>query len=244
MNRNSWANHLISVIAAASFAACAGHDPEQTDPESIDHASLWVSAQPKGHTFQEAVTVRLLSDRPSRLFYTLDGTAPTGESAMEYTEPLTFEDDAVLLMFVAQDADGIWSKPQTELYSRDNIINPRPLVRSLSYAENIVFFAPKSDEPFMDKILRITSDGMEPVRISRIYLGPNPEAGAFYNPSAFELMTPIDQVVQLRPGEVMDVELRYHTTETIRSSAIIIESNDERSRDGVKWTPLWGRVES
>lgn len=242
MNRNSWTHRLAGVLAAASFASCAGNDPAEPDP-SIDHASLWVSAEPKGHAFRDAVTVRLLSERPSRLFYTIDGTAPTSDSAFEYTEPLTFEEETVLLMFVAQDADGVWSKPQTELYTHDEVVNPAPLARSLTYDENILFFAPMPDVPYLDHSLVLTSDGTEPVRISRIYISYNPEANAFYNPNAFELLNPLTGVEVLNPGDALELRIRYHTTETIRSSALVVESNDERSRDGVKGTPLWGRVD-
>ncbi len=243
MNRKTWTHPLVGVIAAATFAACAGEDPGTSDP-TVDHAALWVSAQPKGHIFQDAITVRLLSERPSRLFYTIDGTAPTSDSAFEYTEPLEFADETVLLMFVAQDADGVWSKPQTELYSHDHVVNPAPLARSIAYNENIVFFAPRPDEPYMDKSLKLTSDGTEPVRISRIYISYNPDANAFYNPNSFELLNPLDGVEVLNPGESLELNVRYHSTETIRSASIVVESNDERSRDGQMWTPLWGRVES
>lgn len=231
------------VALSVSLAACAGEDPSEPEFE-IDNATLWVSAQPMGHTFEDRVTVRLLSDRPSRLFYTLDGTPPTGANALEYDEPLVFDSDAVLLMFVAQDANGVWSKPRSELYNRTIVVNPRPLDRALLYDESILFFAPTSDDDYMDKVLTFESTGTEAVRISRIGISFNEDAKSFYEPDAFVILNPPQQVIQLAPGQKRSVHVRYFSTETIRSAAIIVESNDERARDGRSAIALWGRIDS
>lgn len=231
-----------SFAAVAALAACGGPETEPVDDNTIENTSLWISAQPMGTDFDEEIAVTLLSERPSQIFYTLDGSPPTGDDAILYEGPLTLAEDT-LLMFVAVDGNGVWSKPHKELYQKNVILNPRPLDYSLWYDKTILYYEPGYTDPYQDETLVIESMGMAPVRISRISVSSNPDAPSFWEPGVFEILTPVDGVVQLAPREKLSITVRYYTTETIRSAAIRIESNDERTRDGVSHIPLWGRLD-
>lgn len=98
-----------------------------TDPQGPDASRMmWeffqsaedlpiTTATPRGGTYNESVTVSLVSTKPGTIYYTTDGTEPTDQSTI-YLEPLTITKDTTLKFFTLDD-DGNPESVKSEKYT-------------------------------------------------------------------------------------------------------------------------------
>jgi hypothetical protein len=220
--------------------SCGGEEPD-TDLE-IKRSTLVVAADPPGHQFEGAVSVELSTGGPSTIFYTLNGMSPFGSEAIEYRGPIQIE-DSVLLTFVAKEGD-LWSEPASELYERDDpLVAPDPLLRALTVDDDqIVFSAKRGEAEPMLKSIRLRATGLQPVSLHDIYITINPDSWSFWEEGSFELETQVETPRSLEPGDSLELVVSYVPTETLRTAVLVIESNDQRTLDGVISIDLTGRI--
>jgi hypothetical protein len=192
--------------------------------------------------FLESVTVQLTSPGASQIFYTLDGSPPFGDAAILYQGPLVLQHNA-LLTFVAQDGD-LFSEPVTELYELDeNLVAPDPLARALTLDDDqIVFSARRGDEGPLHKSVRVRASGIQRVAIHDIYLTINSDSWSFWEEGIFGLETGFEAPGYLNPGESIELVVSYIPTETLRTAVLVIESDEQRTMDGVVTIDLTGRI--
>ena len=241
MGRRSFRDHAAIVTAIVIFG-CGGEEPD--NHTEIKRSSLIVAADPPGHVFEESVTVSLSAGEPAEIFYTLNGMMPFGADAVPYTEPIVLDQNA-LLTFVAKDGD-LWSEQVSELYERKfDLVEPEMVARALSLDDDqIVFSARRGEENVLEKSVRVRSIGIQQVLIQRIYIDVNPDSWSFWEPGAFALQAEAELAGPryLAPGESMDLVVRYRPTETLRTAVIVIESDDQRAKDGILRVGLTGRI--
>ena len=229
---------LVGVVLLIA-PGCGGE--EAPTPTKI--TPLEVAANPPGRTFQEmTTTVELAASRPAEIFYTIDGQDPIGASALVYTGPLVLEQNT-LVTFIAVSEDGIWSEPQTERYTFPvEATRVNPVERGLAIDRNNHFFSVEPGN--IDRVattFTLRSVGLRTVNVSNIYIGVNPKGWGFFEDGIFRLEnTPTE--LALAPGETLTITLSYQPTQTLRSAALVIESDDLRSEDGYVLVELWGRV--
>lgn len=239
-------SRILAVMGWGAFAAACGGFEFPPPPESPDVRSspALVRADPPGHEFSGSTIVRLrpMESAPVEIYYTTDGSVPTGEHAEVYTGALELE-ATTLLNFIARDtATGAWSMPGSELYTakREEAV-AQDVARGLYQDPQMVFFVwqPGAAVP-MRETVRLVSGGREPVTIRSIRLVRNPAGQFFWVDGAFELTVPDDRRV-LAPGEALEVDLSYMPTSTFRSAAIEVLSDSERS-EGRTLIEVWGRT--
>jgi hypothetical protein len=230
-------NRWFAMVAVS----CASCGDEATPSRELNDATLSVRAEPTGHTFDGTVRIELAADRPAAIYYTLDGSSPTSETARRYEHPLELS-EGTLLTFVGVSADGVWSEPRVELYEQKREQTPTRIPRhALEVSTDAIFFSVESEHPPVETV-RIRSTGLDRARIDRLELAVNPTGAAFYEEGIFRLRMRPALPISLAPGEMLEIELEYQPTATLRSAALVIVSNDERTSDGVHVVQLWGRV--
>jgi hypothetical protein len=230
-------NRWFAMVAVS----CASCGDETTPSRELNDAALSVRAEPPGHTFDGTVRIELAADRPAAIYYTLDGSSPTSETAQLYEHPLDLS-EGTLLTFIGVSSDGAWSEPRVELYQQKREQTPTRTPRhALDVSTDAIFFSVESEHPPVETV-RIRSTGLDRARVDRLELAVNPTGGAFYEQGIFRIRALPALPVSLAPGETLEVELEYQPTATLRSAALVIVSNDERTTDGVHLIQLWGRV--
>jgi hypothetical protein len=228
-----------ALTAGISFG-CGGEEP---DPDlEIKRSTLIVAAQPPGHTFEESVSVELSTEGPSQIFYTLNGDSPFGDAAILYDGPIVLDENA-LLTFVAKEGE-LWSEPVTELYERhEDLVAPDPLPRALWLDDDqLVFSARRGDEGPMRKSVVVRASGIQAVSIHDIYITINPDSWSFWEEGIFQLETAFEAPGRLAPGESIELVVSYIPTETLRTAVLVLESDDQRTMDGVVTIDLTGRI--
>ena len=234
---------LTRELAALSTMIIVGCGGQETDPElEIKRSTLIVSADPPGHTFEESVSVELSTGGPSEIFYTLNGQTPFGDAAIRYESPIVLEENA-LLTFVAREGE-LWSEPVTELYERYvDLVAPDPLARALTLDDDqIVFSAQRGDEGPLHKSVHVRASGIQRVAIHDIYLTINSHSWSFWEEGIFGLETGFEAPGYLNPGESIELVVSYIPTETLRTAVLVIESDEQRTTDGVVTIDLTGRI--
>jgi hypothetical protein len=236
---------FLKSAAAAGAILLLGCGGEETDSDTeIKRSSLFVAADPPGHTFEDSVTVELAAGGPAEIFYTLNGMTPFGDAAIAYSGPIVLDANA-LLTFVAKDGD-LFSEQVTELYElKSDSVAPDMVARALSLDDDqIVFSARRGEANLLEKSVRVRSVGIQQVLIHSIYLDVNPDSWSFWEEGAFTMRDEAELASSryLKPGESMDLVVRYRPTETLRTAVIVIESDDQRAKDGVLRVGLTGRI--
>ena len=228
-----------TVLLALSLAACGGTEPEKTT--DIKRTSLSVAADPPGHKFSDPITIELASSA-GEIYYTLDGESPAGENGLLYEAPIDL-DASAFLTFIAVDGDR-YSTPETELYTFEEVpIQPGIPVRALRPDDDsLVFTARRGSPGVMRKTVQIRSVGLQEVTIDDIYVTLNPTSWSFWEEGIFQLEEEIETPKVMFPGETLELTVAYTPTETIRTAALVVVSNDERHEDGVIVVDLMGRI--
>jgi hypothetical protein len=231
---------LTLMVPCFVLAAGCGGDPSAAGLDAHP-GPLEVRADPPGGTFEGALHVEITASAPSRIFYTLDGSPPTGPSALEYDGPVAIE-QAALLTFVAVDERGVWSNPRVELYAESRPSTPSAVPRrALALDRDAIFFHVEDGEAAPERV-RLRSVGLEPVRVLMAGIASHAGGAFFFEDGVFSLENPLPGPVALAPGEALELELRYRPTETLRGAALMVLSEDERTPDGVHVVQLWGRI--
>jgi len=231
---------IILGLSSVFGAACGGAEDSTA---ALDMSELSVRAEPAGQMFAGALNVSLLSSRPAQIFYTLDGSAPSANSAaaISYEGQISLSKQT-LLSFIAVADDGSWSTTRTELYLKPNEQPPpTPAPRVLDLSSNTLFFegAPGKSEPVY-RTVALRSIGTDDIDIKTVALQSNPNQSIFYDPDAFDIVTDF-QPTSLAAGESLVIEIMYLPSPTLRSDVLLITSNEQR-QGGVQTVELWGRI--
>lgn len=214
------------------FAACGD---VSNDPLPTVEAP---TAVPPGRSFMESLEVRLVAPTESRIFYTMDGSSPVDEEALVYDGPLQLFEQT-LIQFVAQGPDGRWSLPSSELYRFEPAPRPvRPIERGLALSKDAVFFTAEVDDVQLEKTIELRSVGILPVYIRRSWIG---SVGGYFEEGVFEA-DPLPEGYSLQPGERLQITIRYAVRSTLRTAALVFETDDLRAEEGVWVVSLGGRV--
>lgn len=222
-------------LAGGCLQACGGGEEGELSPRA--NGAPAVFAQPSGQSFDGQLEVRLIADPSSEVFYTLNGHSPHGDAAERYDGPIMIYDDA-LLSFVARSLNGQWSTLGSELYQKTMQLDPyRPPLRGLQVSDDSLFFAANPGDEILSQTVEIRSVGTAPVRFNRVFVGAQ---GAFFEPDIF--IVPDFEPMDLRPGEKMDIEVRYRVTNSLRTAALVLDTNDLRARDGLWVITLGGKI--
>jgi hypothetical protein len=233
--------HLLAIVASTAgitVASCG----EETHFATAK-APLEVKASPPGFMFNGSTTVELDASRPSEIFYTLNGGDPTKPTAMVYTGPIEVA-ETTLITFIAVAEDKTWSSPVAEFYESAPPSTPAPsfVQRGLQIDENNHFFAPRPGDTNLSTTFHVKSIGIQSVHINQISIGANPAGLAFYEDGAFTLDATYENI-DLAPGKTLELTVHYAPTQTLRSAAIYIDS-DELLHDASNqvYAELWGRI--
>lgn len=226
-------------LSALLFFGCGEEQTESANSQG----ELFVQAIPSGQDFSEEIEVNLVSSYPATIYYTTDGTQPSGDSGNSkmFTGPIKLNAQT-LLSFVAVSDAGTWSPTIEELYKKlDNRPPPAPAPRMLSLTAETLFFEgkPGQSDPVIRTVL-LRSIGTETVNVRSIRLQSNPRESMFYDPDAFEILSEFREGL-LAPGESTLIELQYIPSETLRSDVLRISSDEQRDA-GEQTVELWGRI--
>ena len=225
-------------IALGLLASC-GSEPAPAPEET--GAPLSVAAEPQGYEFLGSTSVELIASEPAQIFYTTDGEEPTSEHARIYRGPIELK-ESTYLTFIAFGDGEIWSPPRRELYVYAPTIAPQPqrVARALELTPDHLFFgAQLGEDSILEHKVTIRSIGPASVNITSLALGINAKGSSFWEPGIFSIDGGGGARI-LRSGESLTLTVRYQPTETFRSAAVIIESDEERN-GGHQEVELWGR---
>lgn len=226
--------------SAIALSACGG-PLEEDDGLNVVQSSFRVRADPPGDMFAGPVTVTLHAEQPGTVYYTTDGSSPS-EDGLVYDGPVRIEDNT-LLTFIAVNDDGVWSEPNTELYEvRGVVIAPSQAQRMLNLSDSHVYFSARPGDDLLERRLTISSMGRNPVLIQSMYLGASRETGNFFENGVFRIENPIPDNTLLLPGESRQIVLTYRATDTLRTAALVFETDDPREEDGILQVQLSGRI--
>jgi Fn3 domain-containing protein len=229
------------VLVAGLGVGCGG---AQDTSDSSTKAPLHVSASPAGFMFESATTVELNASRHAQIFYTLNGDDPIGPTAIVYDQPIQLE-ESTLITFIAVSDDKTWSAPKAEFYeSAPPDATPAHLLqRGLDLDENNHFFSPRPGETTnLEATFRIKSVGVQRVHINRISIDVNPAGRSFFEDGVFTLDNKY-QDIDLEPGSTLAVTVHYNPTQTLRSAALLIDSDElTHTVDNPLYAQLWGRI--
>lgn len=223
------------VLLALPIALACG---EEDAPDASPEVTPDVQAIPRGQSFDRRLEIRLEATEGSEVFYTVDGSSPNGSDALVYQrdEPVVLETTA-LVSFVAK-LGARWSSRGSELYSLLEPVEPfRPPARGLEVSDDVFFFTADPGDTVLEDRLVLRSVGLAAVRLDAIYVASQ---GAFFEPGVFEVDPP--EVVFLSPGEELSLTVRYNVRSTLRTAALILETNDLRAPNGRWVITLGGRL--
>lgn len=226
---------VVLALPIALLAGCGGEAPVD-DPSPA--SETWVAAVPSGRSFASELSVRLESSpADARIHYTLDGSSPLGAEARVYEAPLLITRDT-LLAFAAETPDGRWSAPATALYRHEPPPAPfAPPIRGLEISDDNVFFTADPEDELLERVIVVRSVGVLPVRIARVAL----VAGGFHEEGVFAVR-PAIEALDLPPGQSLELVVSYRPRETLRTAALVLDTNDERAPDGRWVVTLGGRI--
>ena|GEM_PF-2967781 len=232
-------SNCLLCLAVILCLACGEDQTESKNQEG----ELFVQAIPEGQDFTDELEINLVSSYPATIYYTTDGTQPSGDSGDSeiFTGPIRINSQT-LLSFVAVSDTGTWSPTVEELYKKiDNRPPPMPAPRMLDLTANTIFFEgkPGQSDPVVRSVL-LRSIGTETVNVRSIRLQSNPRESMFYDPDAFEIISDFREGI-LAPGDSTLIELQYFPSETLRSDVLRISSDEQRNA-GEQSVELWGRI--
>lgn len=239
--------HAWSGAALASWvlAGCGGYGylpPPPPEAPDVNASPLMVEADPPGHEFESSTIVRLrpVEGMDVDIFYTLDGSPATDEHAKRYEGALEIE-STTLLNYIAKSATS-WSTPGSELYvAMRPTVEAQDAKRTFRSDPDSIFFAWQPGDPaIMRETITLTANGVEPIRIASIRLGAIPSGQFFFEYGAFTL-SEVPGPTTLAPGESLSFEVSYAPTATLRSAAIMVESDSDKN-EGKTLIEVWGRV--
>lgn len=230
---------VLALLTTSAFA-CGG--PLEPDVDDEGQAPA-VEAVPPGHTFRDSALVAILTDRPATILFTTNGEAPTTKNARRYEGPISISEQTYL-SFIAVGQDGRWSRPRNELYVLEvNTGTPRVLDRALQLDRSNIFFAAEPGDDLLERTVVIQATGTEPVLIEDIRIESQSSATDYYQDDVFRIASPPDLPMYLEPSQYLTVHVQYRPTETLRSSNLVIASDDELANDrGQHVVELWGRI--
>lgn len=231
---------FLLTLVLSPLVACGGEEtPSSTESR---RSALLVSANPPGGTYTEALEVTLDSGGVGDIYYTLDGTSPVGTDALRYEGALQISDQT-LLTFTAVTESGVWSEPRKELYVVEpELVAPDPLGRVLSVDDDQIYFSAELGQEMLSQTVTVRSTGFDRVRIDRVFLSANPGSSSFFEPGRFDLVGAPTEAMYLDPGATIELTVHYYPTNILRTAAIIIDSNEEKSRDGRVIINVLGRI--
>lgn len=223
----------VCCVLATAAAACGSEGP---DAGSGPEGALQVAAFPSGRSFEGDLRVRLESNAPAVIQYTLDGTSPAESTALVYDGPIELN-EGTLLTFVALDDHGRWSSQGSELYERRRPVEPyRPPERGFELSDDLLFFSASLEDEVLEEQVSLRSVGLAPVDVSSIYIAPS---GGYFEDGVFEIIGPME--ARVAPGDELHLTVRYHATDTLRTGALVLITNGLRAPDGVWVIGLGGR---
>jgi hypothetical protein len=96
-----------------------------------------VTASPPGGTYNAAQSVTLTSnEKPSTIYYTIDGSTPTTTAGTRYTAPITLDNQgSTPLRFFGVDAAGNQETVQTQTYTIDTTAPAAPYITSPTHGQ-------------------------------------------------------------------------------------------------------------
>ena len=139
---------VLSGLLLFSASACGSSQDVDLDANSVE---LSVRAEPPGQMFESSIDVTLVSSRPAQIYYTLDGSDPSANSASATTYGTHISiKKQTLLSFIAVSDQGAWSTSKAELYVKPNDNPPpTPAPKVLDLTADSIFFQaePGQNEP-------------------------------------------------------------------------------------------------
>jgi hypothetical protein len=105
---------LLNFIHARGYAIASFHDLANSEARQHDDVAPNVTVSPEGGHYTTIVHVGLTADKPSKIYYTIDGSIPTSSSPV-YPNKLKISENTTLKFF-AVDRDGNISPILTEQY--------------------------------------------------------------------------------------------------------------------------------
>ena len=213
----------------------------------LNESPIEVWAEPPSSEFGDNTEISLsATDDGSQIYYTLDGSDPSGDLARPYAGPIALS-RSTLITFIARTPDAVWSKPKSEFYASKPEVHSSsgPLDRDLWIESNSLFMAARAGaKDLVVRRFKMRSVGLQRLTIDRMVMTANPNGGSIFNAEAFsyEILTDATEFpLYLEPGETLELEIYYRPTVTFSSAAIVIQSNAERD-NGRVLVELWGRV--
>lgn len=226
---------LVFSAPALAGLGCGGAEAPLTGPPE----PIAVQATPRGGDFDAPVSVVLESSRPGEIYYAMGGASPLDEGTL-YEGPVEV-DEPTLLSFIAVSEDGVWSKPASELYTYRTERSPASkATRLLLFGSTGLFFTAFHDEERVERTFDVHSVGVEPVTIHRMFIGEG--NGGFYQRGIFVLESEWPDDLVLDPGEKIRLTVSYQPTSTLRTAAVVLETDGMRVEDGLHVIPLTGRI--
>jgi hypothetical protein len=226
------------------IAGCGIQENEGGPDFDVRGAQVAVWAEPKGLEFQSTAEVSLASSSPAHIFYTVDGSEPSGDTAVAYDGPIQLT-ESTLLSFIAITDTEEWSEPGSEFYSRlVTHEKPRPVEHALTIDNDSLFFsAQQGSTDLVVRRIGLRSEGLSTVTIDGMMLRQNPNGSSFWSNGAFsyEILTDGNFPLFVPSGTILELEVTYTPTESLSSAAIFIESDDELHGDELV-IELWGRT--
>ena len=160
----------ISTTEALSFFAideAGNHSPVLTGEYIIDTNPPQVVSRPPGGEYSGRIRVKIESSEPADIFYTVDGSAPSGSSSA-YRGPITINNNTTL-SFYAVDRVGNRSAAQSERYILDSSppkTRADPPGGTFSGEISVSLIGEKGS------VVRYTLDGISPSEASPAYQKP------------------------------------------------------------------------
>jgi len=133
----------------------------------IDNTKPVTLADPSGGVFNQPITVALLAEENSVIYYTLDGSRPTSRSS-RYSDPVAFSRSGVLRFFAVDEA-GNSEKVREEQYVIDTappVVNAEPAAGTFGKTQMVQLKLNERGE------IRYETEGRDAGTDSRLYSGP------------------------------------------------------------------------
>ncbi len=231
-----------STGVCAMYLALAGCGGAEELPEPIVIApEPSVAAHPRGQIFENPLEVKLSTDLPGDIFYTLDGSDPRGPKGKLYAGEITIDSPAKL-SFAALSHQGRWSDLEAEFYEHpEEAYRILPQARNLRVSDDNIYFFAEREGQIMQRTITIRSVGLQHIYVEDIYAATYAQRGT---PAGQVVFYVVEQPSArfLAPGESMTFTVRYYATKILRRGALVIKTDASNGQDGYYLVDLAGRI--